>query len=123
MRWAVELRDPSWLSEGTYDILRHHNASLCIHDLLPHHPFVRTADWLYVRFHGPHATTRPYHGNYSRRGLSQWSERLADLLEDGQDVYCYFNNDVGGAAVDDARWLRQRLDGRLGGPASAQRRR
>jgi Protein of unknown function DUF72 len=55
LRWAVEFRDPSWLDERTYQVLRRHNAALCVHDLLPDHPWLLTADWAYTRFHGPAA--------------------------------------------------------------------
>jgi uncharacterized protein YecE (DUF72 family) len=33
-RWAVEFRDPSWLCEDIYALLRKHRAALCIHDLI-----------------------------------------------------------------------------------------
>ena len=55
LRWAVELRDPSWLHDEVLDCLARHGAALCIHDLLPDCPWVRTTDWAYVRFHGPEA--------------------------------------------------------------------
>ena len=35
--------------------------------------------------------------------------RLQAWLDDGCDVYAYFNNDWYGHAVADARWLRERL--------------
>jgi len=65
MRWAVEVREPSWLHDDVFDLLRRHHAALCIHDLLADHPFELTADWTYVRFHGPDAQRQPYHGSYS----------------------------------------------------------
>jgi uncharacterized protein YecE (DUF72 family) len=34
---------------------------------------------------------------------------LAAELDAGRDVYCYFNNDYFGHAVDDAKWLRSAL--------------
>ena len=39
LRWAVELRDPSWPHDEIYAVLPHHRAVLCIHDLLPDHPW------------------------------------------------------------------------------------
>ena len=57
MRWAVELRDPSWLHDDVFEVLRRHGAALCIHDLLADHPFELTTDWTYVRFHGPTRST------------------------------------------------------------------
>src|SRR4051794_1439923 len=64
MRWALELREPSWLDESVYTVLREYGVALCIHDLLADHPWVRTTDWTYVRFHGPDALTRKYWGRY-----------------------------------------------------------
>jgi uncharacterized protein YecE (DUF72 family) len=108
-RWAVELRDPSWLHEETYDVLRRHGAALCVHDLLAGHPWELTTDWTYLRFHGPNALERPYQGRYGDEGLFWMAERLSSWLAEGIDVYAYFNNDDSGLAVQDARWLAQRL--------------
>ena len=99
MRWAVELRDRSWLHDDVFEVLRRHHAALCIHDLLADHPVELTADWTYVRFHGPQALERPYHGAYGPERLRPWAERLAELLGAGHDVYAYFNNDWFGHAV------------------------
>jgi uncharacterized protein YecE (DUF72 family) len=109
MRWSVELRDPSWLRDDVYDVLRRHAAALCLHDLLPGLPRILTADWTYVRFHGPAAVEEKYVGRYGGRRLWRTAARLASWLDDGHDVYAYFNNDFHGHAVDDARWLEQRL--------------
>jgi uncharacterized protein YecE (DUF72 family) len=108
-RWAVELRDPSWLHDDVYDVLRRHGAALCIHDLLADHPWVLTTDWTYVRFHGPDALAEPYHGRYTGRKLRRPAQRLDAWLDDGCDVYAYFNNDWYANAVVDAAWLADRI--------------
>jgi uncharacterized protein YecE (DUF72 family) len=110
-RWAIELRDPSWLSDDVYDVLRHHGAALCIHDLLADCPWELTTDWTYVRFHGPHAVDHAYQGRYGRAGLSRSAERLASWQERGVEAFIYFNNDDSGYAVQDARWLARQLAG------------
>jgi len=109
MRWAVEIREPSWLHDDVFDVLRKHGTALCIHDLLPSHPFELTTDWTYVRFHGPDAVNRPYHGAYGADRLCAWSRRLRSVLDGGRDVYAYFNNDWHGNAVNDATILRAQL--------------
>jgi uncharacterized protein YecE (DUF72 family) len=109
VRWAVELRDRSWLHDDVFEVLSRHGAALCVHDLLDDHPWMLTADWVYVRFHGPEATIRKYTGRYTGRRLHRWVERLGACRDDGRDVYAYFNNDYDGAAVADATWLRDRL--------------
>ena len=111
VRWAVELREPSWLHDDVYECLRRHGAALCVHDLLADHPWELTADWAYVRFHGPEALTLKYRGRYGPQRLEGPAERMAAWLEDCHDVYAYFNNDHDGHAVTDARWLRDRLAG------------
>jgi len=103
------VREPSWLHEETYDVLRRHRAALCIHDLLDGHPWELTTDWTYVRFHGPRAAQAPYQGRYGPEGLFWMADRLSGWLKEGCDVYAYFNNDDSGFAVEDARWLAERL--------------
>jgi uncharacterized protein YecE (DUF72 family) len=107
-RWTVELRDPSWLCEPVLDLLRAHNAALCIHDLLENHPWEATADWVYIRFHGPRAG-EPYTGSYSPQALAAAARRIGEYLAAGRDVYAYFNNDAEGAAVQNAMDLRRYL--------------
>jgi len=111
LRWAVELRDASWLHDDVYAVLERHGAALCIHDLLPGHPWELTTTWTFVRFHGPRAGQEPYHGRYGARRLARPARRLGEWLRSGVDVYAYFNNDYEGHAVTDAQWLRTRLEG------------
>ncbi|HMK98213.1 MAG TPA: DUF72 domain-containing protein [Acidimicrobiales bacterium] len=101
-RWAVEFRDPSWLDEPTYEVLRDNGAALCCHDLVEGHPWLLTARWAYVRFHGPQGSAAKYAGEYGVARLRPPAEVIRAWLEQGCDVYAYFNNDVGGAAVRDA---------------------
>ena len=122
MRWAVELRDASWIHDDVFEVLRRHDAALCIHDLLADHPFELTTDWTYIRFHGPEALSRPYHGAYGPGLLDAWATRLGGVLDTGQDVYAYFNNDWYGHAVTDATYLRQSLTAsRPGSSANASK--
>jgi len=111
-RWAVELREPSWLHDEVYQVLSKHGAALCIHDLLAGHPWELTTDWTYVRFHGLHAIEQPYQGRYGEDGLFWMADRLSHWLDQGHDIYGYFNNDDSGYAVQDAKWLADRLSGR-----------
>ena len=109
LRWAVELRDPSWLHDDVFEVLARHGAALCLHDLLPDHPLERTTDWTYVRFHGPDAIGDPYHGRYGPRRLRRHVELLGEWRDAGCDVHAYFNNDWDANAVADATWLRAAL--------------
>ena len=108
LRWALEVRDRSWLTDEVFSVLSAHGFALCVHDLLDDHPWARTADFAYVRFHGAGAR---YRGEYKPEGLKPALTKLRRWLAEGTDVYAYFNNDLGGAAVRDATWLAARIPG------------
>jgi uncharacterized protein YecE (DUF72 family) len=103
-RWAIEFRDPGWLTEEIFSLLEGQNAALCIHDMIPDHPRRITADWVYLRFHGQH-----YGGTYSHQYLSAQARQIAEYRAQGLDVFAYFNNDVGGHAVRNAADLKRYL--------------
>jgi uncharacterized protein YecE (DUF72 family) len=100
--WVVEFRDRKWLEEVVFELLRRHRVALCIHDLVPRHPQVVTADLVYLRFHGDRNR-----GSYSPQFLSAQARRIEDHLSRGQDVYAYFNNDERAFAVENALTLRR----------------
>ncbi|MGH9866563.1 MAG: DUF72 domain-containing protein [Candidatus Polarisedimenticolia bacterium] len=109
MRWALEFRDPSWLVPEVLDILRRHEAALCVHDKIPGHPQEATADWVYLRYHG-----RVPGGRYGTRRLRAEARRIEGWMARGLDVYAYFNNDPHGHAVRDALQLEELMAGRAG---------
>jgi len=114
VRWAVEFRDRDWLRAEVYQVLRDHGAALVIHDRLDRHPVQVTADFVYLRYHGEdHAS------GYSPQHLAGQARRIRGFLADGLDVHAYFNNDLDGHAVANARDLRRFLDddGRRAGAA------
>ena len=100
---AVELRHPSWwqAQPRLRALLERHDAALCWADRgsRPITPLWRTASWGYVRFHAGLARPEPHYG---RRALMSWAARISGAWPDEADVYAYFNNDAGGAAVLDA---------------------
>lgn len=105
IRWAVEIRDPDWLSQELYELLRKYNAALVIHDMIPDHPREVTADWTYLRFHG-----KNYSGSYSEAQLGKIADDIREHRENKRDVFAYFNNDLGGHAVRNALTLKEMLE-------------
>jgi uncharacterized protein YecE (DUF72 family) len=101
VRVAVEARHPSWWCDAVREALTVHGAALCWADRQsrPVTPLWRTAGWGYLRLHEGAAHPPP---RYGRQALRSWAERLAATWGRAEDVYVYFNNDTGGAAVDDA---------------------
>lgn len=104
---TIEFRHPSWYVEPVFQRLADAGVALCVSD--HHHapaPWVATADFVYVRGHGPSGT---YAGSYDDRTLTMWARRLAGWREAGRSAFVYFDNDIGAAAPEDALRLRQML--------------
>jgi uncharacterized protein YecE (DUF72 family) len=97
----VEPRHGSWWTEEVQQILAAHDAALCWADRLdrPVTPLWRTAGWGFLRLHEGTADPWP---SYSEQALQLWVDRVRHSWPDGADVYVYFNNDPGGAAVVDS---------------------
>jgi uncharacterized protein YecE (DUF72 family) len=103
-RHVVEFRDPSWYTNEVRAILDDAGAGFCVHDLKGEgSPVWATGRLAYVRFHGPAATA--YRGRYGKARLRLWADAILEFAAAGRDVFAYFNNDVDGAALDDARDL------------------
>jgi uncharacterized protein YecE (DUF72 family) len=101
VRVAVEPRHESWWTAEVRHVLERRGAALCWADRRgrPVSPLWRTADFGYLRMHEGRAQPRP---RYGRIALRSWVERITAEYGEQPDVYVYFNNDPGGAAVVDA---------------------
>lgn len=103
----MELRDPSWFTHEVFEVLGEHNAALVVHDMLEDHPREVTADWVYLRFHGPGQAH--YEGSYSTQALSGAARRIRGHLKAGREAFAFFNNDQHGYAAQNARDLKRYL--------------
>jgi uncharacterized protein YecE (DUF72 family) len=115
--YTIEFRDDTWYTPQIYGLLQQYNVALCIHDwhsLKWAHEL--TANFAYVRFHG---TGGRYAGNYPDHFLKKWAMKIQGWGDRLNDVYVYFNNDVGGHAIRNARTLRADL-AKLSNGLSAQ---
>lgn len=101
LRVVVEPRHESWWTDEVRDVLAHHGAALCWADRLdqPVTPLWRTAEWGYLRFHV--GTGEPW-PCYDDEVLAGWVRRIDETWQTDSDVYVYFNNDPGGAAIHNA---------------------
>ncbi|GIX49333.1 MAG: hypothetical protein KatS3mg131_3544 [Candidatus Tectimicrobiota bacterium] len=106
-RHAFEFRHPSWHNEAVYALLQAHNVAFCIFELAGFRtPLVCTADFAYVRLHGPGGA---YQGCYDEATLGWWARTLQKWQEAGRDGYVFFDNDEAGYAVRNALTLQQLL--------------
>ena len=103
-RYSFEFRHPSWYERRIFELLAGENISLCLSD---HHdapaPWKRTADFVYVRGHGPGGR---YKGHYRGDALEGWARHIKSWRTQGRDVYVYFDNDQKSAAPFDAAQLK-----------------
>ena len=105
-QYTFEFRHKSWLIPQVYELLSSAGAALC----LPVSPTVPldiclTARWTYIRMHSGQSGI-----GYSDEELSTWAARIGEFLDQGVDVYLYFNNDPEGHAIRDAKRLHALLN-------------
>ncbi len=116
-RYAFELRDRSWLNDRALALLTDHGAALCIYELDGFvSPAEVTADFVYVRLHGPDG---PYRGCYDTQALRPWASAISQWIARDLAVWCYFDNDENAYAPQNAAKLLSMLS--AGGAARRPR--
>jgi uncharacterized protein YecE (DUF72 family) len=109
-RYAVEFRDRSWQNPKAYEALNLFGIAFCIYDLDGFlSPKEVTADFVYVRLHGPKAA---YQGKYDIQALTGWVGTFSAWIDQAREVFCYFDNDEAGYAVQNALRLQEMMKGR-----------
>jgi len=108
LRYAVEIRHPSWLTDEALSLFSSFDLALVAADTAGLHPFslARTAGFAYVRLHG---STHLYTNRYSDEELDGWATTCKEWMAAGHDVFVYFDNDAEGHAPYDAARLGLRL--------------
>lgn len=108
-RNVVEFRHRSWWNPSVYKAFRAKGIIFCSCSgpRLPDE-LVRTADEVYLRFHG---TKRWYRHDYSDEELTVWAQRVRD--SGAGRVWAYFNNDRECYAIKNAKQFIRQLQ-RLG---------
>ena len=126
LRYALEVRHPTFVDDAFVDLLRQHRTALVVADTAGKWPYAEdlTADFTYVRLHGDEEL---YVSGYSDAALGEWCDRLIAWSEgraardarlisiaapagsDARDVFCYFDNDAKVMAPRDAAALYERI--------------
>jgi uncharacterized protein YecE (DUF72 family) len=106
-KYVFEFRDKSWYKDEIFKLLKDKNIALCVHD---HQdgpsPKILTADFSYFRFHGPGGS---YRGKYSKTRLKKFAEIIKKWKNQGINIFCYFNNDFKGNAIENAGQLKKMI--------------
>jgi uncharacterized protein YecE (DUF72 family) len=94
-RAAFEFRHASWFDDEVFDVLRGHNAALCVADADPAEegdkealvvPFVATADWGYLRLR---------RAEYVKADLQRWATQVT--AQTWNDAFVFFKHEEAGA--------------------------
>ncbi len=107
---VMEFRHRSWYEEDVLALLDRHGIGFVTHDLVG----LKSPRWAsgltaYVRFHG---TGGKYRGRYSDDQMRNWADWLIGQRAAGRSAWAYFNNDISGDAIADARNLKGMVAGR-----------
>ena len=107
-RYTMEFRDETWFNQKVYNILEDHNAAFCMYHLDKKlSPRKLTADFVYIRLHGPE---QAYQGSYDQKTLAGWVGAMSTWADQGRQIYCYFDNDQQGYAAQNALAMKKMLD-------------
>jgi uncharacterized protein YecE (DUF72 family) len=92
IRHAIEFRDPSWIDEEVFEILRRRGvANVALSSEKMPRCLEVTTDFVYVRFHGLEGGAAH---DYTDRELRPWANFLRDCAHRGVTGFVYFNNDM-----------------------------
>ena len=125
LRYAMEIRHPSFVDPEFIKLLRRYNVALVCADTVSWPRLMDvTSDFVYCRLHG---SEELYASGYDGKSLNQWAARVAAWARGGEpadaerasnepppkraarDVYVYFDNDAKVRAPVDAQGLIDRV--------------
>lgn len=106
--FALEVRHETWMDDGL-DLMAKYNIAFVISQSDAGFPYAEmvTAKNIYVRFHGP---ARLYASSYTNEMLKKFARKFKDWMKDGHDVWAFFNNDLFGYAIDNAKNLKKMVE-------------
>lgn len=122
--YAMEFRNPSWQTEGPWDMLKHYNIAAVMTDSPPQDKLqflsevTVTASHSFIRWHGRNDKHR-YNYLYSEAELKPWVEKVKQISIESPVVRGYFNNHYGARAVVNALEFKEMLGTVLSGKEKA----
>lgn len=109
-RYAFEFRELTWIKPDIDELLTRFNAAFCIYELAGYRsPLSVTADFAYIRLHGPGAAK--YQGSYADQCLAKWGKTITQWAKKLAAIYVYFDNDQAGYAAQNALALKKMVLG------------
>lgn len=112
--FAIEFRNPSWNTEGPWEMLKQYNIAAVMTDspepdkLKFLSEAIVTASHAFIRWHGRQVKPR-YNYLYSKEELNPWVEKVKQTSTETTVVRGYFNNHYGARAVVNAIEFKEML--------------
>lgn len=105
-RFAVEIRNKSWINEDFMDLLSEYGLAFVMADSGGRFPYFEavTSDQVYLRLHGKEQL---YASDYSDYDLRYYADKIVIWLNEGREVWVFFNNDFYGYAVKNGARLKE----------------
>jgi uncharacterized protein YecE (DUF72 family) len=102
--FVMEVRHDTWMQEDSLTLMTKYDIGLVISQSGSEFPYSEmiTAKNIYVRFHGPKEL---YASSYSDKMLKSFTLKFKKWVKEGHVVWAYFNNDIHGYAIEDAKRL------------------
>lgn len=102
--FVMEVRHDTWLQEDSLTLMTKYDIGLVISQSGEEFPYSEmiTEKNIYVRFHGP---KKLYASSYSDAMLKEFAKKFKKWQKEGHEIWAFFNNDVFGYAIEDAKRL------------------
>jgi uncharacterized protein YecE (DUF72 family) len=102
--FVMEVRHNTWLEEESLTLMTKYDIGLVISQSGERFPYSEmiTAKNIYIRFHGP---KQLYASSYSDEMLKDFAKKFRKWEKEGHSIWAFFNNDVFGYAIEDAKRL------------------
>jgi uncharacterized protein YecE (DUF72 family) len=106
--FVLEVRHNTWLHDDALTLMTKFNIGFVISESDNAFPYLEmiTARDIYVRFHGPGAL---YASSYPDDTLSLFAQKFRTWVGEGHTVWAYFNNDIHGFAIENAKRMMELL--------------
>ena len=104
--FVLEVRHPTWLREESLTLMTKYQIGFVIsqsEDKFPYSEMI-TAKNIYIRFHGP---GQLYASSYPEGMLKEFAKKFKKWVKEDHCIWAYFNNDIHGYAIENAKRLME----------------
>jgi len=107
-KFAMEVRHETWMTDDNYALMSKYNVAIVISHSGNHFPYaeVITSKNIYFRFHGPGSL---YNTKYDEKTMNKYAHLFKKWLDEGHELWIFFNNDWFGYGIENALSLRTYL--------------